>query len=80
MARNAEGTAASLREESGECAASGDGRILAGFALPHPPLIVPGVGRGQEQAIQPTIDAYREVARRISALSPDVLILSSPQD
>lgn len=78
MARNAEGTAASLREESGECAASGDGRILAGFALPHPPLIVPGVGRGQEQAIQPTIDAYREVARRISALSPDVLILSSP--
>lgn len=36
--------------------------LLAAYAVPHPPLIVPAVGRGQETAIADTIAAYREVA------------------
>ncbi len=51
---------------------------LAGYIVPHPPLIVPAVGRGEEQKIQATIDAYRQVAREIAELAPDVIILSSP--
>ena len=35
--------------------------IVAAYAVPHPPLIVPSVGRGQERAIQKTVDAYEEV-------------------
>ena len=38
--------------------------ILAAYAVPHPPLIIPGVGRGRERGIQATIDAYEEVGRR----------------
>ena len=52
--------------------------ILAAYAVPHPPLIVPAVGRGEERAIQATVDAYEEVGRRIAAHHPDVLIISSP--
>ena len=52
--------------------------ILAAYAVPHPPLIVPAVGKGEERAIQPTIDAYREVARRAAALRPDTIVLTSP--
>ncbi len=52
--------------------------ILAAFALPHPPLAVAGVGRGQEREIDRTLAGYREVARRIAALAPDVLVVSSP--
>lgn len=52
--------------------------ILAAYAVPHPPLIVPSVGKGEERAIQATIDAYREVARRVSCHQPDTVIVSSP--
>lgn len=52
--------------------------IVAAFAVPHPPLIVPGVGHGREANIQATIDAYREVARRIADLAPETLVISSP--
>ncbi|MGI6591303.1 MAG: class III extradiol dioxygenase subunit B-like domain-containing protein [Eggerthellaceae bacterium] len=52
--------------------------VIAGFAVPHPPLIIPAVGRGEEKKIQETIDAYYTVARRIRDLKPEVIILSSP--
>ena len=52
--------------------------IVAAYAVPHPPLIVPAVGRGEERAIQKTIDAYREVARRIAAHAPDTIVVISP--
>src|SRR5665647_1660515 len=52
--------------------------LLGTFIVPHPPLIVPQIGRGQEKEIQKTIDAYKEVARRIAALKPDTIILTTP--
>ncbi len=52
--------------------------ILAAYAVPHPPLIVPSVGRGEERGIQNTVGAYREVARRIVELSPETVVVTSP--
>ena len=52
--------------------------ILAAYAVPHPPLIIPAVGRGDEQGIQDTVNAFQRVAREIVALKPDVLIVTSP--
>lgn len=52
--------------------------ICAAFAVPHPPMIVPGVGHGREAGIQATVDAYREVARRVAEIAPDTIVLSSP--
>lgn len=52
--------------------------ILAAYAVPHPPLIVPAVGRGEEAKISDTIRAYEEVARRVAALAPDTIVVLSP--
>lgn len=52
--------------------------ILAAYAVPHPPLIIPDVGRGKERGIQDTIDSYEEVGRRIAELKPDTIVVSSP--
>lgn len=52
--------------------------ILAGFMVPHPPLIIPAVGKGEERAIQNTIDAYRKTAQEIAALRPETIVLLSP--
>ena len=52
--------------------------IVGAFALPHPPLIIPAVGCGRERAIDATIRSMEEVSRRVAALSPDTVVISSP--
>ena len=52
--------------------------ILGAYIVPHPPLIIPEVGRGNEKAIQSTIDSYNEVAREIASLKPDTIVVISP--
>lgn len=52
--------------------------IVGAFVMPHPPLIIPSVGKGRERGIQATIDACKEVGRRIAALEPDTIVISSP--
>lgn len=52
--------------------------ILAAFMVPHPPLIVPEIGRGEEGKIQKTIDAYHKVAKKVGELAPELIVLISP--
>ena len=52
--------------------------VLAGFMVPHPPMIVPAVGRGSEKQVLETIRAYERAAAEIAALCPDTLIITSP--
>ncbi|MGN0909099.1 MAG: hypothetical protein ACI4NA_05715, partial [Succinivibrio sp.] len=52
--------------------------VLGAIAVPHPPLIMPEVGRGEEKAIQKTIDAYRKAMSFIASLKPDTVVISSP--
>lgn len=52
--------------------------VVAAFVVPHPPLAVPGVGRGRERGIARTVAAYEEVARRVASLRPDTVVISSP--
>ena len=52
--------------------------ILAAFMVPHPPLIVPEVGRGGEEQIRITSDSYEKIADEIAQLEPETIIISSP--
>lgn len=52
--------------------------IVGAFVMPHPPIIFPEIGNGEEIKIQKTIDACRQVARRIADLKPDTIVLTSP--
>lgn len=52
--------------------------IIAGFMVPHPPMIVPSVGRGSEETIKETTKSYEQVADMIAELKPDTIVISSP--
>ena len=52
--------------------------IKAAYMVPHPPLIVPAVGRGGEKDIIETTRAYEHVAEHIAKIAPDTIIISSP--
>ncbi len=52
--------------------------VKGAVMVPHPPLIIPDVGQGQEKAIQETIDAYHEAAKKIALWKPDTVVVLSP--
>ena len=52
--------------------------IKAAYMVPHPPLIVPAVGRGGEVKILPTTKAYERVAQEIAKIAPDTIAILSP--
>ena len=52
--------------------------IVAAYMVPHPPMIVPQVGRGSEKQITKTIRAYEAVAAGIAGIRPETIIVTSP--
>ena len=52
--------------------------IVGAFMVPHPPMIVPQVGRGSEKQVEETTKAYQQVAAEIAALAPETIVVSSP--
>ena len=52
--------------------------IPGAIIVPHPPIIIPTVGRGREREVQATVEAYRAAARQVAAWNPEVLIVTSP--
>ncbi len=52
--------------------------IMGAIMVPHPPLIVPQVGKGSEGQIAGTIAAYEEAARALAALRPETVVVASP--
>src|SRR5215831_19041394 len=53
------------------------GIVFAGVA-PHPPLLVPEVGRERLQAVAGSRQALRELAKRLVESGADVIVLISP--
>ncbi len=52
--------------------------ILKTYIVPHPPIIIPEIGRGEERKIKDTLNAYRKISKEIKELEPDTIIISSP--
>lgn len=52
--------------------------LLGAYILPHPPLLVPEIGKGREKEIQDTIDACNKVADDIKSKQPDLIVIISP--
>ena len=52
--------------------------IVGAIVVPHPPLIVPAVGRGDEQRISATIEAYEQATLKLLGEKPDCLVVTSP--
>lgn len=52
--------------------------IIKTYMVPHPPLIIPEIGKGGENQIKKTTESYETVAKEISEIKPDTIIISSP--
>jgi len=51
--------------------------VFAGIA-PHPPIIVPSVGKGEEKKAGKTTAAYQQLSRELSESEPDTVIIITP--
>ena len=45
--------------------------IAATYMVPHPPMIVPQVGKGSEEQVRETVRAYEAVAAEIAEIRPE---------
>ena len=52
--------------------------IIAAIMVPHPPLIIPAIGHGEQEKIEKTVDAYQKAIRPILAAKPDTIVIISP--
>ena len=52
--------------------------MLGAILTPHPPLLLPEVGRGREQEIPAIHRAIRDAANEVARWNPEVLIVASP--
>ena len=51
--------------------------IVLGAVLPHPPILLPQIGKGRETEAQATLDAYNTVAARLRELAVQRLLMIS---
>src|SRR5665648_827758 len=52
--------------------------IAAAFIMPHPPVILPEIGGGDEKNIQKTIGSCDAIGEKIGKIKPDIIVLTSP--
>ena len=52
--------------------------ILGAVMVPHPPIILPEIGRGEEEKIRETADAYKKAMAFAASLKPQTLVIASP--
>lgn len=52
--------------------------VVAAALMPHPPLIIPSVGKGGEQQIKQTAQACEQAAEFLLNRKPDALVIMSP--
>ena len=53
-------------------------KILAAVMVPHPPLIVPEIGKGEELKIKDTITGFTKAMELIAGLKPETVVIISP--
>lgn len=51
---------------------------VATFAVPHPALAIPSIGRGDEVLIASTVAALRTVSQAIAAIRPECVVILTP--
>lgn len=52
--------------------------LVYSIFVPHPPLFIPEIGRGEERKSQASLNAYQEIASRVAQAEVETVILISP--
>lgn len=54
------------------------GRIVLGLVAPHPPLLIPEIGKGHLERVQATVRGMEEAAARVREAGVDTVVVISP--
>ncbi len=54
------------------------GKIISSYIFPHPPVVIPEIGKGEEAKASETINACRKAAGEIKSDSPSTIIIATP--
>lgn len=52
--------------------------VVKGFLFPHPPIIVPEVGKGNEHPADKTKKAFITACKKVAQVQPDTIVVVSP--
>ncbi|MEG0372019.1 MAG: AmmeMemoRadiSam system protein A [Clostridium sp.] len=52
--------------------------ILGCYLMPHPPIIIPDIGNGQEEAVEKTSNACHKIAEEIGSIKPETIVIITP--
>ncbi len=54
------------------------GKIISSYVVPHPPIVVPEVGKGEERGASATVSSFERAAGDIKKDNPTTIILTTP--
>lgn len=54
------------------------GNILGYYLMPHPPIIIPDIGKGEQKKIESTTNACNKIAYEIANLKPETIVVITP--
>jgi MEMO1 family protein len=54
------------------------GKIISSYIFPHPPIIIPEIGKGEEKNAINTVDAVYKAAEAIKKDKPTTIVLTTP--
>ncbi len=52
--------------------------IVASGIAPHPPIIIPAIGRGELSRVKDTVDSLKLFSRQVASTNPETVILITP--
>ncbi len=54
------------------------GKIISAYVVPHPPIIIPEIGKGEESAASSTVRAMQKFAEDVKNDKPSTVIITTP--
>lgn len=54
------------------------GKSLGYYIVPHPPIIIPNIGKGEDEKINKTKESLIKIAKEIKDLAPKTIIIITP--
>lgn len=55
-----------------------DTNLRAAYITPHPPIIIPEIGRGEEKKIASTSKALKTILKEVRQIEPETIIIITP--
>ncbi len=53
-------------------------KIIGRYLMPHPPIIIPEIGQGEEERVIDTVNSMKSIAKEIKNLHPKTIVIITP--